>query len=354
MSKFLNNMTVDGDLSVSGGISSGTVTAQQFSYLSGATSNIQQQITNLTNNTTGKLLSSKEDIVACTDPSYFASATAVKEINNNLELLTLSNASSHNAFYMYRDITGWYQDGSLWDRIAGTNGYDEMEGIFPGCTFNMSRKIKAPGATDHDSLELIVMDLNYFWGMRLEDASYLTYNHIVVLPKNAFGFGSLYTSTSRENPDFTGGYAGSNINQNLIGSVASTPDIGGTINQQLLAEFGNHLKTIRATVSASNDNNGCTGCNVYNFQALLPSTSELFGYNIGNIYDIGSSRGQFNAFKHSTALIRTPFDPAYWTMLRNIVSNYKNIAYSASNSRNSIHLVDSYSGYGLRPYFVLA
>ena len=40
-----------------------------------------------------------------------------------------------------KDITAYVTDGSLWDRIAGTNGYTLHEDIFVGDYIKMSRAI---------------------------------------------------------------------------------------------------------------------------------------------------------------------------------------------------------------------
>jgi len=368
MSKFLNNMTVDGDLSVTGGISSGTVTAQQFSYLSGATSNIQQQITNLTNNTTGKLLSSKEDIVACTDPSYFASATAVKEINNNLAWIDGSSTGSHNSHYVSINITPYYQDGSLWDRIAGTNGYDAFEGIYPGCILDMSRPITAPatgGGTVEGTKRLMVLECNgkYNVGQPATGESSpnfpIRYNHIVLAPVGDFGK-SCWNSTDTTE----GGYYNSFINQQILGTPTTVGNIAGTINEQLYYEFGNHLKTYKERISTlidtniknyripdKNIENGVSNSSKYHYvQSILLSEIELYGSIIfgSSAFDIGTSKKQFSAFQYNVHDMTTNYS---WFWLRDIVTSKRaasHIIYgSADYSLTTAKL-------GVRPSFILA
>lgn len=50
----------------------------------------------------------------------------------------LRNFSNHNIpRNVPKDITTYYTDGSLWSRIAGTDGYSLMEDIYVGDFFQM-------------------------------------------------------------------------------------------------------------------------------------------------------------------------------------------------------------------------
>ena len=106
MSQFLNDTSIDGNLTITnGGISTPTMTATQFGYLSGATSNIQQQITDLTSNTTGKILKTMTEVSANTNNTYIAGATAVKELAGRItsgttDLTAGSSALTTGSIYL--------------------------------------------------------------------------------------------------------------------------------------------------------------------------------------------------------------------------------------------------------------
>ena len=55
------------------------------------------------------------------------------EIFNNYD-----TAGFHNSIVRGKDITSYYEDGTLWDRIAGTNGFRPYEELYLGDYFIMS------------------------------------------------------------------------------------------------------------------------------------------------------------------------------------------------------------------------
>jgi len=274
-------------------------------------------------------------------------------------LLSLNSASSHNAFYIERDLTDWYNNGSLWDRISGTNGYDEFEGIFPGCTFDMSRNIKAnvSGDTDLGNKKILILGCNFYINKYQNSTSYITYNHINCLAYSEFGKAYMNTTDTT-----VGGYYGSKMNQEIIGSVTNTGSISGTINEQLYAEFGSHLKTVRETLSstmdASFDNRvhlelGCARGRVWTeTQAGLLSEIELYGTFIysGSGEEAGIANIQFPVFKYNTNLVNNNHK-SYW--LRDIATQTKFSAFGNAGNVISYPASNSSEVY-IRPKFILA
>ena len=118
----------------------------------------------------------------------------------------------------------------------------------------------------------------------------LTPNHLVMVPGKGFG-GTQHFGRSRMNPTNTtvGGYKASEMNTTVLGAIATAGSTAAdaTINQQLYAEFGTHLKKTRELVSNGiNANgvsrygisNGCSnGWDWINAQAILMSEVELYG-----------------------------------------------------------------------------
>jgi len=215
-------------------------------------------------------------------------------------LLSLSEGAAHNSFYIQRDITSWYQDGSLWDRIAGRNGYERFEGIFPGSYFSMSRPITAPGSSAGGSATLLITSCNLYGGAGLLDNGeivdidhgiYYTIPrdlcHITVCPYFNFGEAKMNDTDTT-----VGGYWGSKMNQEILGLPTTTGDIGGTINQQLYAEFGNHLiawkdrfttdmnPDLPNRIADNNDLGATSGFSWKLHQTKLLSEIEVYGSSI--------------------------------------------------------------------------
>ena len=110
-----------------------------------------------------------------------------------------------------------------------------------------------------------------------------------------------------------GGYKGSEMNTLVLGEVTSTGSTAAdaTINQQLYAEFGSHLKTTRELVSSAVNAKGynrygsATGCASnwawISAQAILMSEIEVYGSIIWSSggYDTGNANIQLPLFAFS-------------------------------------------------------
>ena len=239
-----------------------------------------------------------------------------------------------------------------------------MKGIYPECTFNMSRNISAPttsSITVTGSKQLIVLGCNIFYNIGQSVDYYINYNHVAVCPVGHFG-----ASYMNENDITSGGYYNSYMNQSIIGLPTTTGNIAGTINEQLYAEFGSHLKTTQEYLSKSisttitnrkgddTDLGGSASSQWYTTQAVLMSESEVFGTTIFNSsgHDIGSAKRHLPTFYYDSKAMNRR-DNSFW--LRDIASkicfclSHKegNATYNrASNVSNTIGHI--------RPRFVLA
>jgi len=259
----------------------------------------------------------------------------------------MSNPAIHNCFFIKRDITDWYEDGSLWDRITGRNGYDSFEGIFPGCYFNLSQNIvaKETGITQiSGSRTLIILECNgmMYTGSASLDTSIGTKRlekpHIVCMPNDNNGFGKVKWNTTASTE---GGYYSSHIANDIIGQPATRGDLNGTINEQLYYHLGEHLLTTYERVSnridptsynriVSSQNQQIYESQSYRFgasdsframavQAILMTEIEVYGSIVysSSGYDTGMGRRNFigmnfNAYNPN----RTS---AYW--LRDVASS---------------------------------
>ena len=215
----------------------------------------------------------------------------------------MSNPAIHNCFFIKRDITDWYENGSLWDRITGTNGYDEFEGLFPGCYWQNHNKIRAITGIEGGANHTYIFGINSYINIG-NDANSIHYNHLVCGTVWNYGWGAMNDTDTT-----AGGYYNSYMNQTVIGGPTVTGNVSGTINEQLYNEFGSHLKTyIRKLSSNMNENyensvkfekGGASAWVEASVQAVILSESEVLGTNIfGNFYDTGHSVCQLPIFRH--------------------------------------------------------
>lgn len=303
--------------------------------------------------------------------------------------IPVATALTHNIPRLVpKDITSYVSDGSIWARLNGTRGTDETSGVpgadkyapcedvYVGDFFKMSRPITAyerTGTYQRTGSEWVtIAGIDTMWGNgETGNANTVLYHHLVMVPGKGFA-GKQHFGRSRMNPSNTtaGGYKGSEMNTTTIGPVATAGATGAqaTINQQLYAEFGSHLKTTREMVSNAVNNSGynrygsATGCSSgwewVNAQAVLMSEIEVYGSIVWSSsgYDTGNARVQLPlfAFSKKAQNIHGPDasgENAYW-WLKDVASSSAfcfafdtGIAYS-----NGAGFADRY----VRPRFILA
>ena len=235
---------------------------------------------------------------------------AIKGLNESL-----GNVSHNVPRLVPKDITSYYNDGSLWDRLNGTNGYSLFEDIFVGDYIQMSRPISAYEQTQTyqktGSQYVTIAGINTLLG---NGDTAVNYNHLVMVPGQGFG-GTQHFGRSRMNPTNTtvGGYVATEMHTTTIGAVATegSTETTATINQQLYAEFGSHLKTTKELLSNAinstgynrfGSNTGCSNGWVWtDCQAVLMSEIEVYGSIVWSSsgYDTGSAKAQFPLFANN-------------------------------------------------------
>ena len=166
------------------------------------------------------------------------------------------------------------------------------------------------------------------------------------------------------NPTHTtvGGYAGSEMYTTTIGEVATegSTEATATINQQLYAEFGSHLKTTRELVSKSINatgynrfgvNSGCSNdWEWVNAQAILMSEIEVYGSIVWSSsgYDTGSAKMQMPLFTHSRTAMN---NRRSWYWLKDVTSGTDFCLYHSDGSAYSRGAGNVLSA--VRPRFVI-
>ena len=266
-----------------------------------------------------------------------------------------------------KDITAYITDGTFWKRLAGTNGYALFEDIYVGDYFKMSRAISAYERTGQyqttGSQYVTIAGLDTMMNNGdLENG--VNYHHAVMVAGQGFG-GTQHFGQSRMNAANTteGGYKASEMNTLVLGEVTSTGSTAAdaTINQQLYAEFGSHLKTTRELVSSAINKNGynrlgsATGCasngEWISAQAILMSEIEAYGSIVWSSagYDTGNANIQLPLFAFSKQAQNNR--SAYW-WLKDIVSAAE---FCFANAHG--HADHNYAGYArnyVRPRFIIA
>lgn len=246
------------------------------------------------------------------------------------------HAISHNIPRVTpKDITAYISDGTFWNRLAGTNGFALFEDIYVGDYFKMSRAVSAYERTGQyqttGSQYVTIAGLDTMMNNG-DQGSGVNYHHAVMVAGQGFG-GTQHFGRSRMNATNTteGGYKASEMNTLVLGEVTSTGSTAAdaTINQQLYAEFGSHLKTTRELVSTAINATGynrfgsATGCasgwEWISAQAILMSEIEAYGSIAWSSagYDTGNANRQLPLFAFSKQAQNNR--SAYW-WLKDIAS----------------------------------
>ena len=282
--------------------------------------------------------------------------------------IPVATALSHNIPRLVpKDITAYITDGTFWKRLAGTDGYALFEDIYVGDYFKMSRPISAYERTGQNqttgSQYVTIAGLDTMMNNG-EQVSDVNYHHAVMVAGQGFG-GTQHFGRSRMNATNTteGGYKASEMNTLVLGEVTSTGSTAAdaTINQQLYAEFGSHLKTTRELVSNAINATGynrfgsATGCasnwEWISAQAILMSEVEVYGATVWSSsgYDTGNANVQLPLFAFSKQARNN--HSAYW-WLKDIASagRFCRAADNGNADNNDASYADAY----VRPRFIIA
>lgn len=278
------------------------------------------------------------------------------------------HAISHNIPRVTpKDITAYISDGTFWNRLAGTKGFALFEDIYVGDYFKMSRAISAYERTGQyqttGSQYVTIAGLDTMMNNG-DQGSGVNYHHAVMVAGQGFG-GTQHFGRSRMNATNTteGGYKASEMNTLVLGEVTSTGSTAAdaTINQQLYAEFGSHLKTTRELVSNAINATGynrfgsATGCasdwEWISAQAILMSEIEAYGSIAWSSagYDTGNANRQLPLFAFSKQAQNNR--SAYW-WLKDIASAATFCL--ATSLGGASYDYASYANYYVRPRFIIA
>ena len=261
-----------------------------------------------------------------------------------------------------KDITPYWTDGTLWNRIAGSSGYKPYDDIHVGDYIDMGRTVTCPESYNGTvgSQYITVASCGGFYG---NGDTGITYPHIIMVPGKGFGgtqhFGRHAMHASTPHP----GYVSSDMNQSVLGPVVTEGSIatGATINQQLYYIFGSHLKTIRSLLATSISSSlynrfgsaggASSGWGWQSVQTRLMSEIEVYGSIAWSSsgYDTGDANHQFELFRFSKSAVNNR--SAYYWLKDAASSSYFCSCYGSGSSRYD----DATRGSRcVRPCFVLS
>ena len=320
------------------------------------------------------------DLTALKTTAKSSAVAAINENYDNIEaegvrLTNLEALINHNIPRKTpKDITSYITDGSIWNRLNGLDGYELYEDIYVGDYWQMTEAISAYNQdstyqlTGSDWVTIAGIDSHMGDGDGGDSVSVVNYHHLVMVAGKGFG-GTQHFGRSRMNSsnDTTGGYVASEMHTTTIGAVASTgkrasADATATINQQLKAEFGTHLKTTRElltnAINATGSNRitgtggGCaSGWAWTSCQAVLMSEIEVYGSVAfgASGHDIGNACRQLPLFRHNR---EAQNNRSSWYWLKDIAS----AAYFCycGNGGVANYTAASYANIYVRPRFILA
>ena len=272
-----------------------------------------------------------------TDTVYDDTEVQKSISQQSTEIMSIKNTAnfSHNIpRNVPKDITSYITDGTFYKRLNGTDGFELFEDIYVGDYIKMSRAITCPDSTygTVGSQYVTIAGLDTMMNNG-EDGKYVNYHHAVMVPGKGFeGIQHFGRHAMNATNTTEGGYAGSVMDQSVLGAVVTEGSTasGATINQQLYAEFGSHLKTtgelLSTSINATGTNrfgtaNGCSNNWAWAMrQAVLMSEVEVYGSTVWSSsgYDTGNAKMQLPLFAHSRNAMN---DRSSWYWLKDVASS---------------------------------
>ena len=261
-------------------------------------------------------------------------------------------AVSHNIpRLMPKDITAYFNDGSLWDRLRGTNGYSYLEDLYAGDYFQFTTNELGTYFTNW----VVIAEINGLMNSFMNGGT-INFPHLVMVP----GKGTTFSYDGKM-PFFDMGSR--NLSNGYRDVLLTTYRYNGTVESILRTYFGAHLITTSEWVSSRMDSTfynrqgkatgGSAAGVIEPAYCIDMSEIELFGsVKWGSSgFDEGFADHQFALFRHRPDLIKDSSlgtQDLYW--LRCATSATEVEISSPLNSQGQWGLGATY---GQRPRFVI-
>lgn len=253
-----------------------------------------------------------------------------------------------------KDITEYWKDGSLWNRIAGTNGFELFEDLYLGDYIELDTAITASGSDTTGTKKIVIGEFDPLNNYQLTGNSDMTgyFHHLLMVPDTHFGKAKMNSSNTT-----AGGYVGSAMHTSVLGQYNTS----NSISAQLYTQLGSHLKKTKELLSNSINasgynrlgaNSGCannwTWADCY---SVLLSEIETYGSIVWSSsgYDTGNAKKQIAAFANDEQLMM-PQEIYFW--LKDIATaTHFCITNGGSGNARYGHASDASF---VRPRFILA
>lgn len=224
-----------------------------------------------------------------------------------------------------KNITSYVTDGSLWKRIAGTDGYTKYEDIRPWDYIDLGKTITAPSSGGGSTTGTNIVRVAQRGGINPYQFGLTTQKEcLVMVPETHFGMSKM----NAENVT-TGGYKGSymvttilpNINTqlettNLAGHILTTKEL---ISNTVTTTAWNKLGAASGASTNWEWTDGASG-HLAMQKCVLMSEMEVYGGTVfsSSGFDTGNACMQFEAFRNSKDAAM-PYPIYFW--LKDVASS---------------------------------
>jgi hypothetical protein len=292
--------------------------------------------------------------------NYSGTSPKYGSMENFKVIPIIPEAGCHNGIVRCKDITFYYTDGSLWDRINGTNGYELFEDLFLGDYFTTGSATinfhsTSTSTTDTDTRVRWWQIGGFDWRNGVGSSTELSMHNLTIIPCAEGGQQTsvLYSGRMYNSTPFTAGYVGSLPGTDMLSD--------GLVSTSMQNIFGSHLVKTSEMLATANNSNGYnrygtnSGCSSNwdwkDCYGVLLSEVECYGsiaWSSSGYDGCMDNRGQLPLFRLKPSLISTR---SYDLWLRSVAYRYGfayvdrygyAYSYSASNSC------------GIRPRFVIS
>ena len=245
----------------------------------------------------------------------------------NLETIVTDTAGFHNSVFRGKDITSYYNDGSLYTRISSGKFTDLYVGDYI---------IK-------NGINWRIAGFDIYLG---KGDTALTTHHAVIVPDTKLTTARMNASNTTE-----GGYVGSEMYTTTLPNVLTTyitPVFGTHV-----LEYRNLLTTGMSSTLTNRYGSASGSSNNWTWQTRkldLMNENQVGGSIVWSSsgYETGSDNTQFPLFRLAPEYIQKE---RYWYWLRNVT--HASCFADVSSDGHSDHGKASYTSGGIKPYFYI-
>lgn len=272
---------------------------------------------------------------------------AINEINTSL--------TASGCYNRGKDLTPYVVDGTLWDRIHGTNGFEKYEDIMPWDYIDLGKTITAPSSGGGSVTGTSIVRVAQRGGINPYQFGGTPTDCLVMVPDTHFGMSKMNATN-----DATGGYKSSymastilpNINSqlettNLAGHIVPTIEL---ITNSINASGWGKLGSASGASNSWEWTDGGSG-RLAKQKCVLMSEMEVYGGTVfsSSGYDTGNACMQLEAFRNSKDAAM-PYTIYFW--LKDVASAA--IFCVANGGNGGAHYHNASTVHYVRPRFIIS